>query len=116
MERSATLLPTPIILPPMMVGVSVEEPRAGLDGDSPWSADAGFCCVSLPGVPGAVPVWAPPGNWLALAPSCGRFAPARADAGVPSWVPPAAERLIVCGGLRLPMSWPEGPKIGRAHV
>src|SRR5260370_30880500 len=45
MEDLLTLLPTPIMLPPMIVGVSPEGIAEGLDNASLWSAPTGFPVV-----------------------------------------------------------------------
>ena len=56
-EDLLTLLPTPMILPPMIVGVSLRRPGCGLEPEPLWSVLTG-----VPVVPGGFgPEDVPPG-------------------------------------------------------
>src|SRR5713101_5576311 len=62
MEDLLTLLPTPMMLPPIMVGVSPESIADEFPEASPWSALTGFPVVAGAFVPevdpaGCVPLW-----------------------------------------------------------
>src|ERR1700687_2000875 len=107
-----------MMFPPiMLVRLSEEDSGAGVDIDPlsppgpeplPWPG---------PGVPGVVP--GPMGckpvvdcpGWPGLAPCCGCWPnpPKPAPAAGVACGPPAPENCSVCGGFRLPISWPDGP-------
>src|SRR6267142_2847262 len=109
MERLLILLPTPMMLPPMMVDVSELEPGWGFDCASPWSALTGVPVVPGGFVPDGVPPdCVPPGCiplWpsVPLEPGCGGVPiPPEGFGGVPGAA--ACGSCKFCGGFRLPMS------------
>src|SRR6266571_3217740 len=101
MEDLLTLLPTPIMFPPMIVGVSPEGIADEFDEPSLWSVPTGFPTVGGGFAPevapaGCVPVWP-------NAPGCpGLPGPFNAFAGVP--IPAAWGSWRFCRGLRLPIN------------
>src|SRR6267143_4824610 len=112
-ERLLTLLPTPMILPPIMVEGLEIEPARGFAGASPWSALTGVPVVPGGFVPVAVsPDCAPPGCiplWLGAPLDASGGAPILPVglAGAPGAV--GCGNFKFCGGFKLPMSCPAGP-------
>src|SRR5437867_274591 len=97
MERLLILLPTPIMLLPIMVDVSELDPAGGF---APDGVPAG--CVP----PGCIPLWPSvplePGGGGGPTPI-----PPEGFAGAPGAV--ACGSCKFCGGFKLPMSCPAAP-------
>src|SRR6266852_8408412 len=111
------LLPTPMIFPPMMlVGLSEKDSDVGVD-IAPLSPGPAPVFWAAPGAPGVVPIGAKPVVDCPVCPACAGLAPCcgcwpnppkpAPAAGGPCG-PPAPENCSVCGGFRLPISWPDG--------